>query len=174
MSLLDFSFMKKFSICFFILFTVCTFASDESHTSSVENFMSVMRLDKIFSTISENYRVVILNKYKNIINVDNEQELNLAIEYSEKNKNILESYYQSPKVKMTIMSMYNEAFTDEELNQIIAFYKKPVGQKVLNEMPLINEKAMRFYLSDASEIEAESFNVNSEFVERLKLLRKQQ
>ncbi len=39
--------------------------------------------------------------------------------------------------------VYMESFTEAELDQILAFYATPVGQKMTAELPVITEKSMQ-------------------------------
>ena len=38
--------------------------------------------------------------------------------------------------------IYHNHFTHQELKELIAFYKTPLGQKVLKELPLLTQEGM--------------------------------
>jgi len=40
--------------------------------------------------------------------------------------------------------LYTESFTEDELRQVIAFYKTPVGQKTLQKMPELLQQGMAY------------------------------
>lgn len=42
-----------------------------------------------------------------------------------------------PELKENMMALYEKEFTDEELRQVVAFYKTPSGQKTLKRLPLL-------------------------------------
>ena len=42
-----------------------------------------------------------------------------------------------------MIPIYQSHFSELDLNEIVAFYSSPVGQKVLREMPAISAEAMR-------------------------------
>ena len=54
---------------------------------------------------------------------------------------VLEEETQSGSFYRLIYPLYAEKFTQDELNEILAFYKTPVGQKVAKEMPELNREA---------------------------------
>jgi hypothetical protein len=61
-----------------------------------------------------------------------------------KNRKALEAFLQKyigwPALKEDIAHMYMEAFTEQELEQINAFYITPAGQKVINVVPQLVQK----------------------------------
>jgi hypothetical protein len=46
------------------------------------------------------------------------------------------------KLKPFLVQSYSEVFTEEELQKMIEFYATPAGQKTLEKMPLLQQKAM--------------------------------
>jgi hypothetical protein len=51
--------------------------------------------------------------------------------------------YPVDDVLRDMIPIYQSHFSESDLNQIVAFYSSPVGQKVLREMPAISAEAMR-------------------------------
>lgn len=49
-----------------------------------------------------------------------------------------------PQLKAKTKAVYENAFTDDEINSLIAFYKTPVGQKSLDVMPGLTGEIMAF------------------------------
>ncbi len=47
------------------------------------------------------------------------------------------------KIKENIIDIYVDVFTKEELEGIIAFYKTPVGQKLIKKQPELMQKSMQ-------------------------------
>jgi hypothetical protein len=61
-------------------------------------------------------------------------------------KDVLESWvhkvYSGDTIDKQMVQLYVETYSENELRQIIVFYKTPVGQKVLSKMPEIMQKGM--------------------------------
>ena len=59
-------------------------------------------------------------------------------------KEVLDAYFNDPetqkKLKNVYASIYSEEFTQQELNDIIAFYKSDTGKKTLLKMPIVMQK----------------------------------
>ncbi|MEN8774586.1 MAG: DUF2059 domain-containing protein [Akkermansiaceae bacterium] len=49
-----------------------------------------------------------------------------------------------PQLKEKTKAVYAKAFTDDEISQLIAFYKTPVGQKSLDVLPTLTGEIMAF------------------------------
>jgi hypothetical protein len=56
----------------------------------------------------------------------------------------VEKIYAGDNIGKEIARLYTEAFTEDELRQLIAFYKTPVGQKALQKMPELMQKGMAY------------------------------
>ncbi len=51
--------------------------------------------------------------------------------------------YPVEDVLRDMIPIYQNHFTESDLNQVVAFYSSPVGQKVLKEMPAISAEVVR-------------------------------
>jgi|GEM_PF-524441 len=49
----------------------------------------------------------------------------------------------SDDLKVDIASVYAEVFSEDELRDVIAFYKSPLGKKLLDRMPELMQKSMQ-------------------------------
>lgn len=63
-------------------------------------------------------------------------------------KPIMNSFYQKrlnrDEMKKHTVPIYVEAYTEDEINELIAFYKSPVGRKTIETMPLVMQKSAAF------------------------------
>jgi hypothetical protein len=46
------------------------------------------------------------------------------------------------KMEAAYLQVYKESFTQDEINQLIAFYKSPTGQMFVQKMPTVMQKSM--------------------------------
>jgi hypothetical protein len=46
------------------------------------------------------------------------------------------------KLEPMYLRLYTESFTEEEVGGMLAFYKTPAGQAVINKMPVLMQKTM--------------------------------
>jgi hypothetical protein len=58
---------------------------------------------------------------------------------------ILDSVYKQmtwESLKPDFIQIYSEVFTEQEIKDLTAFYKTPLGQKLIEKMPEVSEKSM--------------------------------
>ncbi|NLT51459.1 MAG: DUF2059 domain-containing protein [Ignavibacteria bacterium] len=55
----------------------------------------------------------------------------------------IRSEFNSDELINILIPIYVKNFTLAEMNEIIAFYKSPIGQKVINKMPAVMQEAMQ-------------------------------
>lgn len=55
---------------------------------------------------------------------------------------LFNKYYSWEKLSPAFIQIYHEVYSAEDLQQLVAFYKSDVGQKMLNKMPELMDKTM--------------------------------
>lgn len=63
--------------------------------------------------------------------------------YQAKAKATLDKTVGWNKLEPEMVKLYTAGFSEAELNQLIAFYKSPLGQKVLKQMPALFSESMK-------------------------------
>lgn len=63
--------------------------------------------------------------------------------YQAKAKATLDKAVGWNKIEPEMVSLYTKGFSEAELNELIAFYKSPLGQKVLKQMPALFAESMK-------------------------------
>ena len=51
---------------------------------------------------------------------------------------------QWEQIKPTMIQIFQEVYTQEEVNSMIEYYKTPIGRSILKKMPLVTEKNNAF------------------------------
>lgn len=113
-------------------------ASEESHREAAKQMVEVANLDKMLAAMYQQINTVIV---QNVIAKDPcleslKEPLNkLMLQYDQKILN-------SEIVKAEIQKVYQTEFTEEEIKQIVAFYKTSAGKKALEKAPILAAKGM--------------------------------
>jgi uncharacterized protein len=66
----------------------------------------------------------------------------LAIDMQARIQAIIAEELSWEKLEPTFMKVYEETFTQDEIDGIIAFYKTPSGQAVIRKMPQVSQRTM--------------------------------
>ncbi len=59
------------------------------------------------------------------------------------------------EVKEGVARLYATHFTEQELKEILAFYKSPTGQKLIKEQPMVIDNSMKFAQDWANKLSEE-------------------
>lgn len=120
--------MKPF---LFILLASSTisFAEPEVKTSAADEFLKVTRYEELtveaaIATFDE--RAKQMEKQ----GVPSEAIPEIRLEA----RKMYTSIFTGPEIRRKMVELYNKTYTEEELTQLVAFYRTPVGQKSLTAM----------------------------------------
>ncbi len=72
------------------------------------------------------------------------------------------------KMEPLYIRLYQESFTQEEVNGMLAFYKSPVGQAVVRKTPVVMQKSMLEMQKSLGEILPEMQKIQTEFIREMK------
>ena len=124
--------MKTISVTIFLIINILllsiSFAGEDSHKKAAEKFLIEIGTDKILQQTIEN-----------VLNLELQKQPALG-PYREVMLKFFEKYMSFESLKDDLVAIYVEAFTEEELNDIIAFYETPTGRKTLEKLPELTVK----------------------------------
>jgi len=103
-------------------------ADEDSHKKTAEKLLTQIGTDRILAQSIEN-----------TLNAQIQQQPSLA-PYKEVMLNFFEKHMGFESLKDDLIAIYVEAFTEEELNDIMAFYETPTGRKTLEKLPELSAK----------------------------------
>ncbi len=72
------------------------------------------------------------------------------------------------KLKVPIINIYAESFTAEELEAMIKFYESPVGKKLLEKQPEMQQKTMQLMQTIMMKLMPEMEKIAKDFAEKQK------
>lgn len=64
-------------------------------------------------------------------------------EMSKVMSNFQDKYFNWKVIEGDFMKIYSEAFTDNEIKQLIDFHQTPIGKKLIAKQPLIQQEIMK-------------------------------
>jgi hypothetical protein len=116
-------------------------------TSEVLKFMEVMqvrhRLESMAQTQQEGLKTRVHNVFSKALPDATPSEKAKFEEIAASTLGDLFTNYPVDDVLRDMIPIYQSHFSESDLNQIVAFYSSPVGQKVLKEMPAMSAESMR-------------------------------
>ncbi len=76
-------------------------------------------------------------------------------QFKEPMKKFFSKYMSYASLKDDLITTYVDAFTEKELKEITAFYKTPVGKKMVEKMPELMSKGMEIGMKRVQDNQAE-------------------
>ncbi|MBD8515046.1 DUF2059 domain-containing protein [Photobacterium sp. CAU 1568] len=70
-----------------------------------------------------------------------------------------------------IVTLYKEAFTKEELDEIFDFYMSSTGKKLIQELPRIQQKMQPVMISEVKQLQPVTDDLMIEFKKELQRMR---
>ncbi|MDG2223389.1 MAG: DUF2059 domain-containing protein [Rubripirellula sp.] len=97
----------------------------DPHTAAVQDFFEVMKMkENADRTIDQ------------MLSMQVKQQPQLAA-FQDVMKTFLRKYVSYDATKDDLMKLYRDAFSEEEIRELTAFYRTPIGQKAISKLPAL-------------------------------------
>jgi uncharacterized protein len=139
--------MKKGTFVLFFCLGVFTGSYAQTKKESIKELFHLMRDDSTSTKIMDSIMPMIANK------TNQEMDSTTRAKSQEKMKAMISSVSKIiAKVKEDRLNLYDRYFTQDEIKEMIVFYKSPVGHKYIHVKPVIIKeivmKVMKEYLPE--------------------------
>ncbi len=122
--------LTAFALCFFLIFAALVNADEKSHKKSANELLVIMGVEKLPEQSRENMVRLLVARNRKIA----------------EDEDIIKAFYDKYSswevIKDDVIKMYTQSFTEQELNELTSFYKSPIGQKALSEIPTLMVKTI--------------------------------
>jgi len=118
------------ALCLFLTFVIFVNADENSHKKAANELLVTMGIEKMLEQSNEKTVSFQVAKNRKIVG------------YEDLVKAFYDKYSNWEVIKDDVIKMYTQSFTEQELNELTAFYKSPTGQKALSTMPTLMVKTI--------------------------------
>ena len=137
--------MSRLSVLCAVVLLTCgsaqAWADASSHAAEAERFLQLARADKLAVPVYAQVQQMFAKRFAESGEPAPKKALLEA--YQAKANAELDRVVAWDKLKPDMVKLYTSNFSEQELQELISFYQSPVGQKVLEKMPMLTEKAAR-------------------------------
>ena len=120
--------MKKiFLIVVMLLAARFGFAQEDTHRKLAEEFLSLTKVDQQMQMMLDQMKTM---QTEQLSNEENSKE---ALAVQDEMYKVMSDAFRWEKIKDKYIGIYVSEFSEDDLKEIIAFYKSPVGQKFLEK-----------------------------------------
>ena len=138
--------MKKFATLLFSALTSVqvAFAADQAQKDAAAELLDMMELDTIMNQTIEQ-----------MLNIQVQQNPSLGGQFKDVMMKFFNKHMSYKSLKPDLVEIYAEAFSTEELRDLIAFYGTPTGAKALRVMPQLMAQSSQLGLQKVQQNAAE-------------------
>lgn len=173
--------MKKFAVACLLLFSLAAFSQEANTTASattedVQQFFQLVNTRRQIDNISNVMAAQIPQMTESMLEREmpdaTPEQVQLFRDFV--NKSVQNSLKSMPIEEMmkAMIPVYQKHFTHSDMQQLIGFYRTPVGKKFLDEMPSLTSEgmtaAMPIIQTWSAELMAKNQEDAAEFARKLK------
>mgnify|MGYP001038458461 CR=1 FL=1 len=110
---------------------------------SVEELLLIMKIDENLSNSLAQIRPMILQQFQQATPEEmTPEQVQVMEKFIGRLLDLMEEEMRWEKIKDDYIQVYMSIYTEEEIQELIKFYRTPVGQKTIDQMPILVEKSM--------------------------------
>ena len=133
-------------ISMLLLLVIISFSGAAQKTAdynSVEELLLLMRIDETLTRTFAQMRPTFLQQFQQLAGDElTTEQSQITEKYLEKLFDLMEEELSWEKLKDDYIRIYSAVYTEEEIRELIEFYRSPVGQKTVEQMPVLMEESM--------------------------------
>ncbi|MGA8280353.1 MAG: DUF2059 domain-containing protein [Desulfobacterales bacterium] len=128
-----------------VLLSLCIaslgYANSQTHRQAAEEVLRLTKVDKMLGPLVDQIQQVQIQQLQQM-NLSREA-YSAAQRYLQRINDLVAREMQWQEIKNDYIGLYTDAFTEQELHQLIQFYSTPLGRKVVDKMPVLMEQSMQ-------------------------------
>jgi hypothetical protein len=167
--------MKRIALALLFSLAVLPAAYAQAPTSKqakIEELIRITKLDQLMGQMSQQMtaRMKQTAAQQSARHAFTPEQQKAVDDYIAQIEKITQSAVSWDKVKPTIVQVYSETYTDQELDGILAFYHSPSGQALVAKSPQLMTRTMQLVQSQMGEVQPQIQAANDEFSRKMKEL----
>ena len=133
--------MRNLIAVFTLLFTLATTTHAQETQNDLDELFEVMNMSATIDTMYSQIESMMMANRNTSGMSTNEYEI--VEKYNAKLTQLMKDEMGWEEMKKELRVVYEQNFTSNEIRQMLAFYKSPVGQSVLEKMPVVAQESMQ-------------------------------
>ena len=115
----------------------------DSYYESVEELLLLMKVDENLAYTFAQLRPILLEQFQAMMDGDvTSEQVQIMEKYMGEMLDMMEEEMSWEKMKDDYIHVYMSVYTEEEIQELIKFYQTPVGQKTIEQTPILMEQSM--------------------------------
>lgn len=149
------------------LFSLGVQADEARQKAYVEEILTITKAQGVMDGLAANLR----RSYEmgiQRLNVPADKQI-IVEEYRGRLDQLLAQQLKWEDIKSELVKSYTQSFTEKELEEIVSFYKSPLGQKLISTMPKLMQQAAQLGQQQIQQALPQIQGLTQEMIGRLQL-----
>ena len=139
-------------------------ADDATHRAKAQEMIILLHTDRTVKQISANFMKQLSTAGEKLIgpNATPESKTQLA-DFEKKFAQMIDGQVGWDVIEPQLVDFYTKAFTEEELDVIVTFYKTPAGAALVEKMPAVNAQATQLLQAKMAAVQPQMKQMYGDF-----------
>ena len=144
-------------------------ADEASKRAKAEELFTLLRMDQTMGAITANIMKQVQTMTQSMPGADQAtpEQKKLVVDFQQRVMDLVDKRLGWKALEPDFIGLYASTYTDEELDGIIAFYKSPIGQKMLEKTPELMSKSSEITQQKMREIQPEFNQMIQDFMKQM-------
>lgn len=145
-------------------FPIAARADEASHRAKAQEMVILLHTDRMVKQVSANFMKQLSTAGEKLIgpNASDEKKAQLA-DFEKKFAAMIDAQVGWDVMEPALTDYYQKAFTEEELDVIVTFYKTPAGAALVERMPAVNAQATQLLQSKMAAVQPQMKQMYEDF-----------
>ena len=142
-------------------------ADEASQKMIAEELLRTMKVDQMTKPLFVQMRSMLEQQFTQMGAPDDLRPI--LNRYTDKLFSVMEQTLSWQALKEDYVSIYMGTFTEDELKGMVTFYKSPLGQAVIDKMPVAMQQAMQLAQKRGPELQEKIKEISEQMAQEIKL-----
>jgi hypothetical protein len=140
--------MKKITLSFLFILIVCFSSYSQTKQENLKELFTIMQIDKMMDKMYSSMVPMMQAQMKKMVpdslrstKYDTFMNENMKV-ITDESKKMANDFLNND-----MMAIYDKNFTDQEVKDLLAFYKSPIGLKMVEKQPAMQQESMQIMMT---------------------------
>jgi len=138
----------------------------DTHTAAVEELLQLSGADKAMEPVAKQMRQTMTTQLAGT-NIPPERRV-IVEKYIGQIMDLVAKEMTWENVRGEFVSMYSSIYTEDDIRELIKFYKSPIGRCFVEKLPLITERSMQISQTHLKNMMPELQRLSQQLAEEIK------
>lgn len=140
--------MKNVILTFSLVLIICLSGYSQTKQENLKELFTIMQIDKIMDKMYSSMIPVMQAQMKKVV-PDSLQTSELKVKMDGTMKVVMEESKKmaSDFLNNDMIGIYDKNFSEQEVKELLAFYKSPIGLKMVEKQPAMQQETMQIMMT---------------------------